>query len=270
LSKPLADLTPEPGERVGTFGGSRTGKSALQEWEARTVQDLRPMCGQLIMDSKPRFRAEKQRHPWFPKQRRPAHKLYQDWAAGPTVPNSVTTNIWDDHPFRGLWPSDPENENYGEIVILQGETRQDHIRMLQLAMAFVKAQWKNRERRLIFDETLDYYGRNGYSIDGRNDALYLAARAGGERGIGTEFGAHRVYGIPHLILMQLSRVNLFHLVSDSDMKHLKQTVGIHDAASPHGDFVFRQWVKKPGGTLSEPFTGRAKYPQSYLDQLSAT
>jgi hypothetical protein len=268
LSRPLRDLTPEPGERVGTFGGSRTGKSALQEWEARTIQSVRPDCAQLILDSKPRYRAEKQRHPWFPKQRRPAEKLYTDWASGPTVPNSVTTDIWSDRPFRGLWPI--EGEHRGEIVILQGETRQDHIRMLQLAMSFVKAQWKNRERRLIFDETLDFYARNGYSIDGRNDALYLAARAGGERGIGTEFGAHRVYGIPHLILMQLSRVNLFHLVSDSDMKHLKQTVGVHDAESPHGDFVFRQWVKKPGGTLSEPFTGRATYPQSYLDQLSAT
>lgn len=264
--KPLSDLTPQRGERVATFGGSRTGKSALQEWEARTIQHLRPSCAQLILDSKPRYRAEQKRHPWFPKQRVSAHKLYQDWAAGPVVPNSVTTDIWADHPFRGLWQKDKP----GEIVILQGETRQDHIRMLQLAMSFVKAQWKNRERRLIFDETLDFYARNGYSIDGRNDALYLAARAGGERGIGTEFGAHRVYGIPHLILMQLSRVNLFHLVSDSDMRHLQQTVGIKDAQSPHGDFVFRQWEKKPGGTLSEPFTGRATYPQSYLDQLSAT
>jgi hypothetical protein len=70
--------------------------------------------------------------------------------------------------------------------------------------------------------------------------------------------------------MQLSRVNLFHLVSDSDMRHLQATVGIKDAESPHGDFVFRQWERKPGGTLSDAFTGRATYPQSYLDQLSAT
>lgn len=268
MSKHLSSLLPQPGERVGTFGGSRSGKSSLQEWEARTIQRIRPHCAQLIMDSKPRFRAEHRRHPWFPKQRVGAEKLYKDWAAGPTVPNSVTTDIWSDHPFRGLWPKD--GDYHGEIVILQGETRADHIRMLQLAMSFVKAQWANRERRLIFDETLDFYARNGYSIDGRNDALYLAARAGGERGIGTEFGAHRVFGIPHLILMQLSRVNLFHLVSDSDMRHLQSTVGIKDAESPSGDFVFRQWEKRPGGTLSEPFTGRATYPQSYLDQLSAT
>ena len=262
----ISSLVPERGERVATFGGSRTGKSSFQDWEMRTIQDIRPTCAQLLLDSKPRYRAQTKVHPWFPKKRLDAKKLYESWAAGPTVPNSVHVNIWSDHPFRGLW----QEERPGEIAILQGETRTEHIRMLALAMAFVKAQWKNRERRMIFDETLDFYGRNGYSIDGRNDALYLAARAGGERGIGTEFGAHRVMGIPHLILMQLSRVNLFHLVSDHDMKHLQTTVGIKDATSPEGDFVFRQWVKKPGGTLSEPFTGRATYPQSYLDQLSAT
>lgn len=266
MSVHIGNLVPERGERVATLGGSRTGKSSFQDWIMRTIQDERPNAAQLVMDSKPRYRAQTIKHPWFPKKRRPVKKLYASWAAGPTVPNSVHVNIWEDHPFRGLW----DKEHPGEIAIMQGETREDHIRMLALAMAFVRAQWKDRERRLIFDETLDFYGRNGYSIDGKNDALYLAARAGGERGIGTEFGAHRVLGIPHLILMQLSRVNLFHLVSDNDMRHLQTTVGIKDAESPSGDFVFRQWVKKPGGTLSEPFTGRATYPQSYLDQLSAT
>jgi hypothetical protein len=262
----ISQITPQPGERVGTFGGSRTGKSSLVEWEAREIQHSRPTCAQLVLDSKPRFRAETKRHPWFPKQRRDARKDYESWASGPTVPNSVRVDIWADHPFRGLWSKDRP----GEIAIMSGESRADHIRMLALCMSFVKAQWKNRERRIVFDETLDFYGRNGYSIDGKNDALYLAARAGGERGIGSEFGAHRVYGIPHLVLMQLSRVNLFHLVSDSDMKHLHSTVGIKDAESPYGDFVFRQWVKRPGGTLSEPITARATYPKSYLSQLSST
>jgi len=262
----ISEVTPDPGERVATIGGSRTGKSALLEWEAREVQRARPNCGQLLLDSKPRFRAETVRHPWFPKKRRDAKKLYEDWAAGPMVPNSVAVNIWDDHPFRGLWiPERP-----GEIAIMQGETLQDHKRMLALAMAFVKAQWKTRERRLIFDETLDFYARNGYCIDPHNDVLYLAARAGGERGIGSEFGAHRVYGIPHLILMQLSRLNLFHLVNDADMKHLRATVGIRDAESPGGGFVFRQWKKEKGGILSEPRILRATYPDSYLNQLSAT
>lgn len=266
VQKHISEMVPKPGERVGTLGGSRAGKSAWMEWEAREIQDSRPSAAQLIMDSKPRFRAQTERHPWFPKQRRDARRRYDTWASGPTIPNSVAVDIWGEHPFRGLWSKDRP----GEIAIMQGETRQDHIRMLQLAMSFVKAQWKNRERRLVFDETLDFYARNGYCIDSKNDVLYLAARAGGERGIGSEFGAHRVYGIPHLILMQISRLNLFHLVNDHDMRHLQTTIGVRDAESPYGDFVFRQWVKRPGGTLSEPITARATYPESYLRQLSST
>jgi hypothetical protein len=264
----ISELVPKPGERTATFGGSRTGKSAWIEWEMREIQRTRTSAAQLLLDSKPRFRAEKTRHPWFPKQRRSAGRLYDSWAAGPVVPNSVVVPLWEDHPFRGLWQNDGDHKS--EIAILQGETLQDHKRMLALAMAFVKAQWRNRERRLVFDETLDFYARNGYCIDPRNDVLYLSARAGGERGIGSEFGAHRVYGIPHLILMQVSRLNLFHLVNDADMKHLRATVGVRDAESPYGDFIFRQWVKNPGGTLSAPKTVRAKYPDSYLSQLSAT
>ena len=264
----ISQIVPQPGERVGTFGGSRSGKSSLLEWESREIQHSRPHCAQLLLDSKPRFRAETIRHPWFNKQRRSAAKLYQSWSKGPVVPNSVHVDIWDEHPFRGLWPKD--GDRHGEIAILQGESREEHKRMLALAMAFVRVQWKERERRIVFDETLDFYNRQGQCIDNNNDVLYLAARAGGERGIGSEFGAHRLYGIPHLILMQLSRVNLFHLVSDRDMAHLQTTVGVKDAESPSGDFVFRQWTKRPGGTLSEPLTVRATYPQSYLDQLSAT
>lgn len=262
----ISALTPDKGERVATFGGSRSGKSSWMDWEMREVQRTRQKCAQLLLDTKPRFRAETTRHPWFPKQRRPARKLYDSWAAGPVIPNSVVVPIWEEHPFRGLWQEDRP----GEIAIMQGETMADWKRMLALTMAFVKAQWKNRERRIVVDETLDFYGRNTFSIDSRNDALYLVARAGGERHIGLELGAHRVHGIPPLILNQLSRVNLFHLRHDGDMRWLQHAVGIDDAESPKGRFIFRQWVVEPGGTLSEPRTVRARYPESYLSQLSAT
>src|SRR6516164_2932358 len=73
----ISALTPDKGERVGTFGGSRSGKSSWMDWEMREVQRTRPKCAQLLLDTKPRFRGETIRHPWFTKQRRPARKLYQ-------------------------------------------------------------------------------------------------------------------------------------------------------------------------------------------------
>jgi hypothetical protein len=263
----IQNLIPRPGERVGTFGRSRSGKSSLMDWGVREIQATRPRCMQILVDTKPRFRAEKIRGPLAYKQRRDASGLYKAWAKGPVVPNSVVVPLWDDHPFRGLWHKD----NPSEVAILQSGEETDWPRMLQLLKAFVNAMIKDRERRIVVDEVLDFYNRQTFGIAGhKNDVFYRTARAGGERAIGIELGAHRVHGLPPLILNMLSRVNLFHLSDDSDLVHLRRSVGIRDAESPQGDFVFRQWVVRPGGELSEPFTGRVTYPQSYLDQLSAT
>lgn len=267
MSVHLEDLTVNPGERSAVFGRSRSGKSSLMDWETRIVQETRPSCMQVLVDTKPRFRAEKIRGPVTFKNRRDASKLYTSWAKGPVVPNSVVVPIWDDHPFRGLWHKDNPNE----VAIMQSGDETDWPRMLQLLKGFVGAQIKDRERRIVFDEVLDFYGRNTYGIAGhKNDIIYRTARAGGERQIGIQLGAHRVHGLPPLVLNMLSRVTLFHLSDDSDLIHLRRSVGIKDAESPTGDFVFRQWVVRPGGELSEPFTGRVTYPESYLKQLSPT
>jgi hypothetical protein len=67
----------------------------------------------------------------------------------------------------------------------------------------------------------------------------------------------------------LSRLTLFHLALDSDMKYLRE-FGIQDENSPAGNFVFRHYTKEPGGTISEPLVGRCSYPESYLAQLAAS
>lgn len=262
----ISQLIPQPGERALVAGRSRSGKSSLQDWGIREIAYTRPLCMQLLVDTKPRFRAEKIRGPFTYQNRRSAEKLYTSWAKGPVVPNSVVVPIWDDHPFRGLW----NKNNPSEIAIMQSGNASDWKRMLALLSAFTAAHIKDRERRIVIDEVLDFYQRNTWGIDGKNDPIYRTARAGGERMIGLELGAHRVHGLPPLILNMLSRVTLFHLSDDSDLIHLRRSVGIKDAESPEGDFVFRQWVVTPGGKLSEPFTGRVRYPQSYLDQLSST
>lgn len=263
----ISQLVPDPGERVITAGTSRAGKSSFMDWVLREVQSLRPMAMQIVVDTKPRFRAEKIRGPVTFKNRRDASKLYEDWSKGPVIPNSVVVPIWDEHPFRGLWNQD----NPSEIAIMQSGEESDWPRMLQLLKAFTNAQIKGRERRMVFDEVLDFYGRNTFGIAGhKNDVIYRMARAGGERSIGIELGAHRIHGLPPLILNMASRVNLFHLSDDSDMMHLRRTMGIKDAESPEGDYVFRQWRKVNGGVISEPFTGRVTYPESYLKQLSST
>ena len=265
----ISQYIPGPGERVITFGGTRSGKSSWMDWEMREIQRTRPECMQILVDTKPRFRAETMQYPANysrPKWRKSAEKQYRAWSKGPVVPNSVKMDLWRKNPFAGLW----QEERPGEIVIMQGGELRDWVRMLKILHAFVGAQIKGRERRLIADEVLDFYGRNTFGIDMKHDVFYRTARAGGERNIGLELGAHRVHGMPPLILMMGSRVNLFHLRYDRDLRHLRDTFGIEDAESPKGAYVFRQWTVAQGGFVSDPATLRATYPESYLNQLSAT
>ena len=258
----LKELCPGPGQREIVFGGTRAGKSAYQEWETRRISRMRPDAMQVIVDTKPRFRAETEPMRTNPRKRRSAAWRYKTWAKGPVVPNSVLADIHSAHPFRGMWA------NPGEIVIIQSGEADDWRRMLVVLNGFVKANIKDRERRIVVDEALDFYQRNTWGISPRNDVFYRASRAGGERNIGISLGAHRVHGLPPLVLSMSSVFVLFHLRQDSDMRYLRQ-YGIRDETSPEGNYVFRRYEIEPGGTVSEPFTGRCEYPESYLKQLAA-
>jgi hypothetical protein len=257
------ELIPTPGERSLTFGGSRAGKSALEESRIGTIQVTRPDCMIIVVDTKPRFRAETMRGAWGPKSRKSAEKLYEDWTKGPLMPNSTVMNIHDARPFQGLF------KNPGEVAIMQSGDASDWRHMLVLLDAFVRAQVSGRERLIYVDEGLDFYQRNSWGISPTNDVFYRTARAGGERNIGLMLDAHQVSGIPPLILKMASRFTLFHLRDDKDMKRLHE-VGIPDEVSPHGEYIFKQWYIEPGGTTSPAIEATLELPPSYLAQLSET
>jgi hypothetical protein len=257
----MSDIVAQPGERHLIYGTSRSGKSCHVDWEMREIQQTRPTCMQILIDSKPRFRAETERMPLNPVARRSAAWRYQHWAKGPVLPGSVLVNIWDDHPFRGLW------RQPGEIAVMQSGDVEDWRRMLLLLSRFVKAHIGDRERHISVDEVLDFYGRTTFSISMKNDVFYLAARSGGERLIGETLGSQRVHGLPPLIRNMFSRVTLYQLSEQSDMKYLNAN-GIPDAKPPSERFAFKQWTKEAGGGVSEPFYGRLALPDSYLESLA--
>jgi hypothetical protein len=145
----ISELVPGPGERHGLFGGTRAGKSAFQDWCLREVQRARPDAMQILVDTKPRFRAETEKG-LRPGWRKNAAHRYSSWSAGPVVPNSVVVDLWSDKPFRGLF------QTPGEIAILQSGEEADWKRMLQLLDGFVKANISGRERRMTVDECLDF------------------------------------------------------------------------------------------------------------------
>lgn len=267
----LDDLVGGPGERHIVYGGTRTGKSSFMDWDMRYVQEYRPMAMQLVADTKPRFRAETVAYGPGNRYRKNAAKtgMYDHWAAGPVVPNSVALPWDDDHPFRGMWNAKNEDRR-GEIVIMQSDDPIYWRGMIHLMHAFVSKKIKDRERRLVVDEALDFYQRNTYAIDPKRDPILRTARAGGERNIGLLLGAHRPHGLPPLLNTLSSRVSLFHLRLERDMRYLYE-MGIPESeTSPEGDYIFQQYVVSPGGAISDPAIVRLGYPESYLRQLSAT
>jgi hypothetical protein len=145
----ISQLAPGKAERVITFGGTRAGKSSLTDMTMMQVQHDRPAAMQILIDTKPRYRAEKERGRTYNGRKNAAYR-YEAWEAGPTIPNSCIVDIWDPHPFKGMW-IEP-----GEIAIMQGGDFDDWRRMLQLLKGFVAAPIKGRERRIIVDECLDF------------------------------------------------------------------------------------------------------------------
>lgn len=263
------ELCAQEGERSIVYGGTRTGKSSYMDWDMRHCQEQRPGAMQLVADTKPRFRAETITYGPGNKWRKNAEKerIYASWDRGPIVPNSVLVDMWSDHPFRGLWNA---KDHPGEIAIMQGSEPEEWRRMTTLMHHFVAREIKGRERRLVVDEGLDFYQRNTLGIDAKKDPILRTARAGGERNIGLLLGAHRPHGIPPLLNTLSSRVTLFHLRLERDMRYLYE-MGIPESeTSPDGDYVFQQYTVAPGGTIAGPTVARFGYPRSYLDQLAAT
>lgn len=222
----------------------------------------------LIADTKPRFRAQNVVNPRYTKARVNAAKegIYNSWTAGPTLPNSVRVELTSPHPFRHLWDME---KHPAEVAIMQSDEPAMWKVMNELMHEFVSKQFAGRERLIVVDEGLDFYQRNTLGIDARKDIILRTARAGGERNIGLMLGAHRPHGIPPLLNTLSSRVTLFHLRYAQDMRYLWE-MGVKDEKSPDGDYIFKQYVIKPGGSVSPPVTARFRYPDSYLAQLSAT
>lgn len=257
----IRELVPEPGQRELVAGKTGSGKSAFMDWETITIAEMRPVAMQLIVDTKPRFRAAKERMRYNPRGRMKADYRYRTWAKGPVIPNSVVADLNHPRPFRGLFQP-------GEPVIIQSGDAKDWMRMLLLLEGFVKAQIQDRERRVVVDEALDFYQRNSFGIWSKHDVFYRIARAGRERNVGMSLGAQELGPLPNLIINMASVVTIFHLGSDSDMRYLHKH-GIKADKSPEGNYLFDRYTVQPGGTMSEPMRGRCVYPESYLNQLSS-
>lgn len=223
-------------ERMYVVGGSGTGKStAIEVIAAKALEDY-PTAPCLLLDTKPRFRAEHELN-----GASAAHR-YKKWDRGAVIPGSVALD------FRERDYGMPLARDLGHrIWILQDDREAARPAMLHAVERFFEgATGPRRPRLLVVDETLDFFMRNGYPVKGTNsDSLLRVARAGRERGVLAIFGSQRSVGIPPQLLVEATKVLLFRLDKESDVKALVENgampEGIH---SPERDRVFYFYDKR--------------------------
>ncbi len=183
----LAEITPQKADRALIIGGTRSGKSTLMDHFIRQMVKDRPHIQLLLLDTKPRFRAEVERYGPQNRLVRDASRHYTDWESGPVIPWSTRVDIHREKPLERHWLADDKCR----VAIAQTDITTERGRLLEIADDWYNVRQKKADRVLAVDELLDHYHRNSLSIHGSRDVPLKIVRAGGERGFGALYGAQR-------------------------------------------------------------------------------
>lgn len=221
-------------ERGLVLGGTGTGKSTLVEYLMQHFLAEFPRGRVLVLDSKPRFRAE-----WLP-DGTSAERRYKRWGHGEITKGSMAVSIYGN-------PRDALNTAWmmkTRIAIAQTDNMAERLHLLRILDAFFKqAHAKRRQQLVVVDETLDFFHGNGSPLGG-NDAILRVARAGRELGVSGLFGSQRAKGIPIQLRSELSQAYIFRLDHGTDVRELWEFGYPRDAQLPTEKFQFSFWHKE--------------------------
>ena len=228
----LAQISLRKAERGMVVGGVESGKSTLGELLGREflVRYQREKARRLLLDTKPRYRAEKTA------QGLSAKRLYRTWDHGPTVPGSMLVEQ----------PSDLDlawKVGVRTAIAQSDGTYASLPRLLAISDKFLAQSRTGRPQLAQVDETMDFYGPTG-NPRGSSDVITRFARTGRERGTAALYGSQRTKGIPATLLQEVTRLYLFHLDYEQDMKRLYE-MGLPEwVESPRGEHEFYYWWKR--------------------------
>lgn len=238
MSIPLDSLAlrchPKTGGEHGLcIGGTGSGKSTLAEQLIRSYLQLHPRGHVVILDSKPRFRA--QLYPNGTKIRR----LYKGWAHGTSLPGSVRVTTPEEY--------DLARKLGARLIIAQSLDLRDEPNYPMLAHIARHAMNKAKltePRLIVVDETLDFFGPNGQPVRGVRYNLARIARGGRELGVSGLFLSQRVKGIPAQLREALTKLWLFRFDNPEDVKLLADAgAPVEILDTPTADYIFLHWTK---------------------------
>lgn len=233
----LGRISLRKSERALLAGGVGVGKSTLEE---ALIVDFywRYLNGLiLIIDSKPRFKAQ------YERDGRSTRGRYKKWDHGSTVPGSVVVER-------------PEHLKMAydlgaRIVIAQARGSATFPALVGCAEVFYDMARASRPQLLAVDETMDFFRINGAPIGG--DSLIRAARSGRELGLAGLYCSQRTRGIPTQIMEYLEKLYMFRLDYDADLKRTWEMGAPKDLEMPTQKRVFDYWTKADYGTVYGPY-----------------
>lgn len=223
-------------ERGLLIGGTGSGKSTLGDLLGLDWDRRYPTARRLIVDSKPRYRAQ-----WTTAGVEAARR-YRSWGHGQPVPGSVVVDRPED--LQLVWKL-----GY-RVAIAQGESR-DVPRLVATMREFYRQADARRPSLIQVDECLDFFHANGAAIGG-DPVIVQTARAGRERGVSLLAGSQRTYQMPATLMTEVTKLWAFALDSTKDAKRF-QEFGCPVFTIPETDHVFRYWTKRDKRTVWGPY-----------------
>lgn len=234
-SDPLALRTQDRGIIVGTSG---SGKSTLANHVLTTFRRDYPDGRILILDTKPRWRADRLADGTS------AKKLYKKMGPGDFIPGAVAMsrgNEW------GLaWDRD---NNPTQTVILQcidGSHAANVMFQTECAKRYFSELDIRRPSLIYYDEGHDFFTQSGSSYNA--DIIQRGYRAGRERGLTSLIGFQRPIGFNLQCLTETNYCALFYIKYRKDMRRLHEMGWPENVPPPdETDFenhVFKLWRER--------------------------
>jgi energy-coupling factor transporter ATP-binding protein EcfA2 len=225
-------------ERAFLLGGTGSGKTTLEEMLVADFYNRYQSSRILILDSKPRFRAE------YFTNGISAKRVFRHWKPGPTIPGSVL--IREAAQLEDAWRLG------ARVVVAQAERSAQYPELVHVAETFYRAARHSRPQLLCVDETADYFHQNGSPIGG-SDALVRIARSGRERGTAALYCSQRAKSIPSSIIEELTQLYLFALDGRSDLKRCIEMGAPEWIEPPEELLEFMLWTKRDRRNVYGPY-----------------
>lgn len=216
----MDDISLEVGERGMILGMTRVGKSTLAERLIDTWNQRYARSRTIVLDSKPRFRAQWQLNGL------PAAPLYRNWDWGYTIPGSVVIPMRDPKAELALaW-----SLGY-RVVIAQIHKRSDIKKLDDTLQAAYEGRKKNYPLFIYVDELNNFF-RSGQAA---GNGIVMAITSGGERSTAFLGAAQRPRWISVEAIESMTKLYWFYTPYGEDVKHLK-SMGVPSTARPPSQY----------------------------------